>query len=76
MSRPRKDGNTNIEEQIIKQEDVVAKAKTKYDTEVAKLKDLYAKKDEIKKKELLKAVENSERSYEEIMAFLGAGERG
>lgn len=47
MARPRKDGNTNIEEQIIKQEEAVAKTKTKYDTEVAKLKDLYAKKDEI-----------------------------
>ncbi|NCB92932.1 MAG: hypothetical protein EOM40_10305 [Clostridia bacterium] len=49
---------------------LVAKAKTKYDAEVARLKDLYAKKDEIKKKELLKAVENSERTYEEIIAFL------
>ncbi|MDD3137595.1 MAG: ErpK protein [Lachnospiraceae bacterium] len=71
MARPRKDGNTNIDEQITKQEEAVAKAKARYDTEVTKLKDLYAKKDEIKKKELLKAVENSERSYEEIMVFLG-----
>jgi len=70
MARPRKDGNTNIEEQIIKQEEAVVKEKTKYDTEVAKLKDLYAKKDEIKKKELLKAVENSDKTYEEIIAFL------
>ena len=68
---PRKDGNTTIEDQITKQEDAVAKAKAKYDAEVVKLKDLYAKKDEIKKKELLKAVENSKRSYEEIMEFLG-----
>ena len=71
MARPRKDGNTTIEDQITKQEDAVAKANAKYDAEVVKLKDLYAKKDEIKKKELLKAVENSERSYEEIMEFLG-----
>ena len=56
MARPRKDGNTTIEDQITKQEDAVAKAKAKYDAEVVKLKDLYAKKDEIKKKELLKAV--------------------
>lgn len=54
MARPRKDGNTTIEDQITKQEDAVAKAKAKYDAEVVKLKDLYAKKDEIKKKELLK----------------------
>ena len=71
MARPRKDVNTNIEEQITKREKTVAKAKAKYDAEVAKLKDLYTKKDEIKKKELLKAVENSERSYGEIMEFLG-----
>lgn len=71
MARPRKDGNTTIEDQITRQEDAVAKAKAKYDAEVVKLKDLYAKKDEIKKKELLKAVENSKRSYEEIMEFLG-----
>lgn len=53
-----------------RQEVEVARAKAKYDTEVAKLKDLYTKKDEIKKKELLKAVESSEKTYEEIIAFL------
>ena len=41
----------------------------------SKLKDMYAKRDEMKKKELLKAVETSSRSYEEIMAFL-AGKDG
>ena len=35
-----------------------------------KLKDLYAKRNEEKKKELLKAVENSTKTYEEIMAFI------
>ena len=29
MARPRKDGNTTIEDQITKQEDAVAKAKAK-----------------------------------------------
>ena len=33
-------------------------------------KDLYAKRNEEKKKELLKAVENSTKTYEEIMAFI------
>jgi hypothetical protein len=55
---------------IQKQEEMVAKSKAKYDADVSKLKDLYAKKDEIKKKELLKAVESSSKSYEEILAFL------
>ena len=69
MARPRKN-NLSIDEEIIKQEEQVAKSKAKYDVDVKKLKDLYAKKDEIKKKELLAAVEKSSRTYEEIMAFL------
>lgn len=68
MARPRKE--ENLEQLIIKQEEAVSKSKAKYDADVAKLKDLYAKKDEIKKKELLKAVENSGKTYEEIIAFL------
>ena len=68
MARPRKN-NLSIDEEIVKQEELVAKAKAKYDADVKKLKDLYAKKDEIKKKELLEAVEKSSKSYEEIKGF-------
>ena len=75
MARPRKN-NLSIDEEIIKQEELVAKAKAKYDADVKKLKDLYAKKDEIKKKELLEAVEKSSKSYEEIMRFLKSGNEG
>ncbi len=64
----------SIEEVIRVQEDAVAKAKAKYDAEVAKLKDLLAKRDEMKKKELLEAVEKSNKIYEEIMEFLKAEE--
>ena len=39
---------------------------------VQKLKDLYTKRDEAKRKALLDAIEKSNRSYEEIMAFLTA----
>ena len=69
MGRPRKNF-VSIDETIKAQEDAVAKAKEKYDTEVLKLKDLHAKRDEIKKKELLSAVEKSGKTYEEIMRFL------
>ena len=69
MARPRKN-NLSIDEEIIKQEEQVAKSKAKYDADVKKLKDLYTKKDEIKKKELLAAVEKGSRTYEEIMSFL------
>ena len=68
MARTKK--VTSIKEEILKQEEAVARAKEKYDLEVKKLKDLYAKQDEMKKKELFAAVEKSSKSYEEIMAFL------
>lgn len=68
MARTRK--VTSIKEKILKQEEAVAKSKEKYDAEVKKLKDLYAKQDEMKKKELFAAVEKSSKSYEEIMVFL------
>lgn len=47
----------SLEEQIKKREETVLKVKEKYDSEMMKLKDLYAKRNEEKKKELLKAVE-------------------
>ncbi len=72
MARPRKD--ISIEDQIAKQEEAVEKAKEKYDIEVEKLKDLHTKRDEAKKKELIKAIANSKRSYDEIMAFITSGD--
>lgn len=69
MARPRKN-NITIDEEIIKQEEQVSKSKAKYDVDVKKLKDLYAKKDEMKKRELLEAVEKSSKTFEEIMGFL------
>lgn len=41
----------SLEEQIKKQEETVLKVKEKYDSEKMKLKDLYAKRNEEKKKE-------------------------
>ena len=70
MARPKK--TATLDEEITRQEEVVTRSKAKYDADVKKLKDLYAKRDERKKKALLDAVEKSGRSYEEIMAFLTA----
>lgn len=69
MARQRKN-SMSIDEEIIKQEEQVSKSKAKYDADVKKLKDLYAKRDEMKKKELLEAVEKSSKTYDEIMLFL------
>ena len=46
-----------MEEEIIKQEEAVEKSKAKYDAEVKKLKDMYAKREEARRKALLDAVE-------------------
>ena len=70
--RPRKN-NVTVEEMIKNQEEAVAKAKGRYDSEVAKLKELLVKKDEMRRKEILKAVETSDRTFEEIMDFLKEG---
>ena len=44
--------------------------KDKYETAVAELDALIQKKKELQNKELLKAIQNSKRSTEEIIAFL------
>lgn len=72
MARPKKP--VSIDDEIAKQEEVVAKLREKYDENVRKLKDMYAKRDEEKKKALLDAVGKSKQSYEEIMSFLTSGE--
>ena len=59
-----------IEERIAAQEQEVLKTKKKFEEASDKLKDLYRKRDEGRKKELLEAVARSSRSYEEIMAFI------
>lgn len=52
----------------------VGKAKARYDAAVKDLRDLLEQKDAQRKQELLKAVENSPRSFDEIMTFLKAEE--
>jgi hypothetical protein len=71
MARPKK--QIAIEELIQKQVETVEKAKEKYDTDAAKLEELYAQRDEIRKEHLLNAAEKSNKSYDEIIAFLTEG---
>ena len=70
MARPKKP--ISMEEEIVKQEEAVEKSKAKNDAEVKKLKEMYAKREEARRKALLDAVEKSSKSYEEIMAFVTA----
>jgi len=59
-----------IDEKIEKQKEVVLKAKDKYDAELQALENLMQKRDELRNKELLKAIETSNKSFEDIMQFL------
>lgn len=67
MARPRK---LSLDEMITKQEQVVANTQDQLDAEKAKLSDLYAKRDETQQQALIDALETSNHSYDEIMAFL------
>lgn len=59
-----------LDERIEEQEQVVSKAREHYESEVNKLEQLMNKRDELQKKELMEAIEDSNRSFEEIMQFL------
>ena len=61
-----------LDEKIEKAQEAVGKTKARYDAAVKELRDLLEKKDAQRKQELLEAMENSSRSYDEIMAFLKA----
>ena len=66
MARTRR----SLDERIEEQKQVVSKAREHYEAEVNKLEQMMNKRDELQKKELMKAVEDSSRSFEEIMQFL------
>jgi len=68
--------NISIEEKISKAQDAVEKTKEKYDAAVKELRSLMEKKEAMKKQELFKAIENSQKTYEEILGFLMSGGTG
>ena len=72
MARTRK--TITLDEKIEKAQEAVEKTKARYDAAVKELRMLLEKKDAQRKQELLKALENSSRSFDEIMEFLKAEE--
>lgn len=60
----------SLEEKIEKAQASVASAKAKYDVAVDELEKLLSKKREMQSKKLLKAFADSDKSCDEIMAFL------
>ena len=61
----------SIDDKIEQQKLVVSKAKDRYEVELEQLNQLMKKRDELRNKELIRAIEQSNRSFEEIMDFLG-----
>lgn len=59
-----------LDERIEQQERVVSRIKDRYDAEVPKLEKLMNKRDELRKKELMKEIEDSGKSFDEIIKFL------
>ena len=64
---------STIEDRIAKAQDKVVAAKDKYDAAVAEFKDLIAKRDAMQREELMELIMKSNKSYEEIKAFLMEG---
>ena len=58
------------DERIEQQEQAVSRIKDRYDAEVSKLEELMNKRDVLRKKELMKAIEDSGKSFDEIIKFL------
>lgn len=67
---PRTRRVISIDDKINEQKQIVSKAKTKYEAELATLNDLLKKRDEIRNKQILEAIASSERSFDDIMDFI------
>jgi energy-converting hydrogenase A subunit M len=65
-----------LEHKIGKAQEQVSRTKKQYDAALATLSDLLDKRDAIRRDELVKAIMKSDRTYEEVLAFLGNDTEG
>ncbi|GHU66599.1 hypothetical protein AGMMS49983_16570 [Clostridia bacterium] len=75
MARTAK-GSVSIEQKIEKAQQAVIKAKAKYDAAIADLKKLMDKRDACRRDEIMAAIAHSDKSYDEIIAFITADSSG
>ena len=68
MARTRR--TITLDEKIEKAQQAVFQAKDKYDAAMEALNKLQKKKQELQRQELLRVIEASPRSYDEIIKFL------
>ena len=62
-----------VDMKIEKAQEQVSKTKKAYDMAIANLSDLLDKRDALRREELVKAIMKSNKTYEEVMAFLKTG---
>ena len=62
-----------LDKKIENAQELVSRRKKLYDEAIAALSDLLDKRDALRRDELVKAIMNSDRTYEEVMEFLNAG---
>ena len=71
MTKQRKTRRSiGIDEKIQIARDTVARAKSRYDKALTLLKALLDKRDEMRKIELIKAIDSSDRTCEEVLRFI------
>ena len=59
-----------LEQKIAKTEKAISRNREQYDRLTAELEDLHKKKKAIQNEEIIKAIAESEKSYEEILRFI------
>ena len=62
-----------LDKKIEKAQELVSRRKKMYDEAIAALSDLLDKRDALRRDELVKAIMNSNRTYEEVLEFLNMG---
>ena len=62
-----------LERKIEKAQAQVSKTKKQYDAAISVLSDLLDKRDALRKDELIKLISKSNKTYEEVVEFIGSG---
>lgn len=62
-----------LNKKLEKAQEQVSKTKKQYDAAVAALSDLLDKRDALQRDELVKAIMKSDKTYDEVLDFLGNG---
>ena len=66
----------SLDKKIEKAQELVSRKKKEYDAAVSAISDLLDKRDALQRDELIKAILKSDRTYEEVLAFLDTGDEG